>query len=163
MPDNTSRANETAMHNLTPRRGAGIALTLLLAGVPLLGACTNQVAEAAKVEAVKVEAIAGSTASRITLTPKATERLGVETAAVTAAPTKTQLQIPSAAVLYDPDGTTFTYTSPQDRVYVRADIRLVRLSNGIAVLAEGPPVGTKVVTVGAAELFGIDTGVGGGH
>jgi hypothetical protein len=28
---------------------------------------------------------------------------------------------------------------------------------------EGPPAGTTVVTVGGAELFGAESGVGGGH
>ena len=29
-----------------------------------------------------------------------------------------------------------------------------------AILLDGPPVGTNVVTVGVAELYGADTGIG---
>jgi membrane fusion protein, heavy metal efflux system len=35
-------------------------------------------------------------------------------------------------------------------------VRFVR--DGLAVLASGPKAGTKVVTAGAAELFGAETG-----
>jgi hypothetical protein len=30
----------------------------------------------------------------------------------------------------------------------------------VAVLSSGPPVGTRIVTVGVAELFGTEFGVG---
>ena len=37
---------------------------------------------------------------------------------------------------------------------------LADLVNGVAVLDQGPPAGTRVVTAGAAELFGTEFGVG---
>ena len=69
------------------------------------------------------------------------------------------IAIPYAAVLYDPDGATFTYTSPEPLVFVRQDITIDRIDGDLAYLTEGPPSGTAVVVVGAAELFGTELGV----
>jgi hypothetical protein len=33
----------------------------------------------------------------------------------------------------------------------------------VGVLLDGPPVGTQVVTAGAAELFGVESGLDEGH
>ena len=62
-------------------------------------------------------------------------------------------------MLYDPDGATFTYTSPEPLVFVRAPITIDRIEGDVAYLTEGPATGTSVVTVGAAELFGTELGV----
>jgi len=48
-------------------------------------------------------------------------------------------------------------------VFVRHAITVDRIEADRAVLSAGPPIGTLVVTVGVAELWGIETGVGGGH
>ncbi|HLZ38593.1 MAG TPA: hypothetical protein VKP64_12735 [Mycobacteriales bacterium] len=69
--------------------------------------------------------------------------------------------IPLAAVLYDPEGKTWIYTSPTPRTFVRARVTIDHASGTLAHLREGPPPGTPVVTVGAAELFGAEYGVGG--
>ena len=45
-----------------------------------------------------------------------------------------------------------------DRAYARRRVVVRYVANGLAVLAAGPPVGTAVVTDGAAELFGTETG-----
>jgi hypothetical protein len=66
--------------------------------------------------------------------------------------------IPYAAVLYDSNGETWTYTSPKPLVFVRHDIRVDDIRDDLAVLSAGPPLGTVVVTVGSAELWGIEYG-----
>ncbi len=144
------------------RLGGAVLLLLVLGAIPLLSGCsaTTQ-AEAAKPEAVKVAKVGG--ANEITLTAKAAERLGLKTAAVVAGPAGGQLAVPHSSLLYDPDGKTFVYTSPKELVFTRADVTVLRITGGTVVLTTGPAVGTAVVTVGAAELFGVDTGVGGGH
>lgn len=110
----------------------------------------------------EVEAIEGSELSRITLSERAAERLGIATEAVTEAGSDL-LAIPYSAVLYDADGRTWAYTSPDTNVFVRSEIVVDRIEGELAYLTEGPEVGTEVVTVGAAELYGTETGVGGGH
>jgi hypothetical protein len=69
--------------------------------------------------------------------------------------------IPYAAVLYDVNGDEWVYTSPEPLVYVRAPIVVDYIEGDVAVLVEGPPAGTQIVTAGAAELFGAEAGVGG--
>jgi hypothetical protein len=68
--------------------------------------------------------------------------------------------IPYAAVIYDPGGRTWTYTSPEPLVFVRQPIAVDAIEGDVTVLSEGPPVGTAVVTDGASELFGAETGIG---
>jgi hypothetical protein len=43
---------------------------------------------------------------------------------------------------------------------VRAEVTVVEIADDKASLSAGPPPGTAVVTVGAAELFGVETGLG---
>jgi hypothetical protein len=68
--------------------------------------------------------------------------------------------VPYAAVLYDPRGDTWVYTNPEPLVFVRHLISVEYIEGDLAVLSSGPSVGTAVVTVGAAELFGIEFGIG---
>ena len=68
--------------------------------------------------------------------------------------------IPYSAVLYDTHGDAWTYTSPEPLVFVRRPIKIDYVEGDQAFLLDGPPAGTAVVTVGGAELFGTEFGVG---
>lgn len=68
--------------------------------------------------------------------------------------------VPYSAVLYDPRGKTWVYTSPEPLVFVRQPIVVDFIEGDRAVLKEGPAVGTEVVTAGAAELFGVENKIG---
>jgi hypothetical protein len=129
----------------------------------LLGACAQgEVAGIVSEDPpVKVEKNEATGLSRLTLSAKAAERLGIATGAVSAAGAGTA--IPYAALVYDKAGKTWVYTNPEGRDYVRQEIEVQRIEGDMAFLSSGPPVGTAVVTVGTAELWGVDTGVGGGH
>jgi hypothetical protein len=112
-------------------------------------------------EPVEVEPIEGTDLSRIVLEAEAAERLGIETVPVRAMEgSQTQQVIPYAAVHYDPQGETWAYTSPADLTYVKQSISVDYIEGGEAVLSDGPPSGTEVVTVGVSELYGAETGVG---
>lgn len=67
--------------------------------------------------------------------------------------------VPYAAVLYGVNGETWVYGNPEPLVFVRYPITIDYIVGDRAVLSEGPEAGTAVVTVGAAELFGTETGV----
>jgi hypothetical protein len=67
---------------------------------------------------------------------------------------------PYAAVLYDARGNTWAYTTPKPLTFVRQAIHIDYIEGDLAVLSDGPPSGTEVVIVGAAELFGAETGIG---
>jgi hypothetical protein len=71
-----------------------------------------------------------------------------------------QKVIPYSAVIYDPHGNTWTYTNAEPLVFVRHRIDVEYVENDLAVLREGPAVGTAVVTIGAAELMGVEQKVG---
>jgi hypothetical protein len=134
---------------------------IIAVGIGLAG-CGQGTTEAAHDPPAVVEAVDGTELSRITLTAKAVERLGIEAAAVEDGPGQT-LSVPYGAILYDADGTAWAYTSPEDRVYVRAPVVVDEIEGEVALLSEGPEPGTLVVIVGASELYGTETGVGGGH
>jgi CzcA family heavy metal efflux pump len=70
-----------------------------------------------------------------------------------------RIVVPYAAVIYDTQGETWVYTNPESRVFVRWPIVVDYIEDELAFLSVGPPSGTAVVTVGAAELFGTETGV----
>jgi hypothetical protein len=70
------------------------------------------------------------------------------------------LVVPYGAILYDIDGGTWVYEASSPQVFVRRRVELARVIADLAVLRRGPPAGTSVVTVGAAELFGTEFGVG---
>jgi hypothetical protein len=129
---------------------AAFAAALLLAG------CGGQGEEAATEEPASVEQIKGTELNRITLTSEAAERLDIQTEAARSDGKRTV--IPYAAVLYDPDGQTWTYTNPQRLVFVREDISVDRIDGDTAILTAGPSAGTAVVTVGADELWGVEYG-----
>jgi hypothetical protein len=128
----------------------------VLVGVVLFaGGCGGRNENESARSPAKVEEVAGQT--RVVLSAEAANRLGIETTPVrSGAGTKTV--IPFAAVLYDPNGATWTYTSPKPLVFVRKNIRVDHVQGGRAILSAGPPSGTPVVTVGATEIWGVEYG-----
>jgi hypothetical protein len=71
-----------------------------------------------------------------------------------------RLVVPFASLLYDIYGETWIYISPEPLQFLRVPVVVDYIEDDLVVLSEGPEVGTKVVTVGVAELHGTDTGVG---
>jgi hypothetical protein len=110
----------------------------------------------------KIERIDGSEINRLTLTSKSAERLAIKTAAVAeqqvsrAGNTSLRKVIPYSSVLYDSSSNTWVYTNPQPFVYVRQAVKVDYFDGDQAIVVDGPSVGTAVVTVGAAELFGTE-------
>jgi len=68
--------------------------------------------------------------------------------------------VPYSTVLYDVHGNTWVYTNPEPLVFVRHKVDVDYIEGDVAVLEDGPPSGTKVVTVGAALLLGTELGFG---
>jgi multidrug efflux pump subunit AcrA (membrane-fusion protein) len=130
------------------------AVCLVVLGLAL-SACGGSSDSAAPVEPAQVTKLAGGV-SQITLTADAARRIDVKTAVVESDGGETT--IPYSAVLYDPDGATWTYTSPKSLVFVRADITVKSITGERAILTKGPAAGTAVVTLGATELWGVEYG-----
>jgi hypothetical protein len=142
--------------NVPRKRLLGIVVMACLACGPV--AACGQVPEAepaaAGLEAATLEEVEGQDISRITLTDKAVARLGLTTAMVEAVEGK--LQVPYSALIYDAGGGTWVYTNPEPLVFVRAPVAVERIEAPIVKLASGPQPGTRIVTVGAAELLGAE-------
>jgi hypothetical protein len=127
-----------------------------------LGACgTGQTAAEPKAEAITIQEDEATGLKTLTLSQKAAERLGVETVPV--AGSGAQLSIPYGAVVYDAEGKTWAYVTESPLTYKRAEIKVAEIDGDVARITAGPPSGTLVVTTGAAELYGAEIGVGGGH
>ena len=134
------------------KRSIVVALLVLVA----LSACGR--ATAAKDDEpapARVERVKGSDIRRVSLTPRAVERLGVTTVPVSTGPGGGTV-VPYAAVLYDPSGRTWVYESIGPRTYQRAHITVDRIDGDQAYLSASPPPGTAVVSVGAAEVYGTE-------
>jgi hypothetical protein len=124
---------------------------LLVAG--LLSACAPKSETVEKISPSMLEPIEGTDLSRVILTEKAAERLGIETAPIQGN------TIPYAAVIYDTEGNTWVYTNPEPLTFVRAPIVVDYIEGDTAFLSEGLDSGITVVTVGVAEIYGTETGV----
>ena len=74
--------------------------------------------------------------------------------------TETGLVVPKAALLHDAYGGTWVYVAREPRVYSRQRVVVSDVSGPLAVLTQGPVEGMRVVTDGAAELFGVEFGSG---
>lgn len=127
-----------------------------------LGACEPAAVKATEIKPAQVELIAGTELHKVTLSARAAERLDIKTDQVqemVVGGVKHKV-VPYAAVLYDPRGETWVYTNPELLVFVRHRIQVDYIRGDRAVLSQGPPTGTAVVTVGAAELFGAEFEIG---
>ena len=134
-------------------------LVLIAAGVSL-SACSEATSEyeepemAGHYEPAKLEPIRGTDAKRVKFSAEGAKRVGLETAQVRE--DGQRKIVPYAAVIYNPEGDTFTYTSPEPLVYVREEVKVDYVDGDRVVLSEGPSVGTEIVTVGAAEVYGTE-------
>ena len=70
------------------------------------------------------------------------------------------LVVPESAVVYDVHGSTWVYVEQGSGTYVRRRVEAARHVGGKVVIARGLTEGTRVVTRGAAELFGTEFGIG---
>lgn len=138
---------------------------LIVAALPL-GGCGQKASTYTKVEPATIEHPKDSQITRITLTEQAMERLGVKTTPLEERTAQGEENapprpfVPDSAIMYVANGETYVYTSPNPRTFVRQAVDVDYIKGGLAVLKKGPPTGTLVVTVGAAELFGTEFGVG---
>ncbi len=139
-----------------------ISLSILLAFLlvlPLSACGAQDTGNRRGSQTCKLDPIAGTDLNRLTLTEKAAERLGLETAQVRAEQVDgaEQLVIPYAALLYDPSGVTWVYVNVEPLVFVRQAIVVDSIQGDDVFLSEGPEAGANVVTLGATELFGSES------
>jgi hypothetical protein len=147
--------------NRTCRRQLRAACTglILIAGVASLSACGEastgyDYETASHHEPAKLEPIKGTDVHRVVFDAEGAERVGLKTAPIRQNGEGTV--IPYDAVIYLTDGKTYTYTAPEPLTFVRQEINIDHVVGDSAMLSDGPPAGTEVVTVGAAEVYGTE-------
>lgn len=128
-------------------------MVALIGAVLALSSCReDKVAEKyhpAKLDSTEVKGI-----MRVTLDAKAAERIGLQTASITEE--NGRKVIPYGALMYDTKGNTWTFTGTGPLSFVRQAVVVDNVDGDKVILADGPAVGTVIVTVGAAELMGAE-------
>ena len=124
---------------------------LATAALPVAG-CTEVESETATgYEPSTLEPVKGNDdIQRVTFTAEGARRVDLQTAPVR------RNVVPYAALIYDPEGKTYVYTSPKPLEYLREEVKVDRIEGDRVLVSRGPPAGTEVVTVGAAEVYGTE-------
>jgi hypothetical protein len=135
-------------------------IILFICGM-VLTACGNNPTSAEKIEPISLEKI-DETRNRLILTERAAERLDIQTVPISEMmmDESTYLMVPYSTIVYDLKGEVWVYVNPAPLTYHREHVVVETIDGDSVLLTDGPPVGTMVVTVGVAELYGSDTGVG---
>ena len=126
------------------------ACALIVVGLMLAG-CKEVPSNLVKSEPYELEAIKGTDLNRVKLSDKTAARIDLQTVRIQG--NGKHKLVPHDALIYNPFGQVFVYTKPEPRTYLRAPVTVTRAVGNRVVLSAGPPVGTEVVTVGAAELL----------
>jgi hypothetical protein len=165
-------------------------VTLALVPVAaVLAACGSSESQHGQPTA-RLERVGPSHVPTIVLTPVGMQRIGIQTAPVSALPgaptpkpfvrvvrigrrlqreivhpaapprTGPTAIVPYSALVYESDGSPAVYTQSSPGVYTRATLSVAYISANNVFVNSGPPPGTRVVTVGAEELLGVENGVG---
>jgi hypothetical protein len=132
---------------------------ILIAGVVSLSACGEASSgydyeTASHHVPAKLEPIKGTDVQRVVFDAEAAKRVGLKTAPIRQNGQGTV--IPYDAVIYGADGKTYAYKAPEPLTYVRQEIDIDHVAGDSVMLSGGPPAGTEVVTVGAAEVYGTE-------
>ena len=135
---------------------------LLLAASPALAGGGKSLGKDSGVVPATLEAIPGSDIKRVILTARAIERIDLHTGKVSQEMLQGELHtvVPYASIIYTPNGGTWVYTSPKDRTFERQAIDVDFIEGDYVVITSGPPLGTRVATIGVAEIYGAEFEVG---
>jgi multidrug efflux pump subunit AcrA (membrane-fusion protein) len=113
----------------------------------------------AKITPARVEATLDAKIKKITLTPKAAERLGIQIDEVRVDPSGRRI-VPYASVLYDLTGKTWVYISADPLTFFRGAVEIDTIKGDNVYLTDGPPAGTRVLATGVPQVFGTEVKVG---
>jgi hypothetical protein len=126
-------------------------LALAAAALPIAGCTEVETETATGYEPSTLEPVKGNEDLKLVrFTAEGAKRVDLQTASVR------RNVVPYAALIYDPEGKTFVYTSPKPLEYLREEVKVDRIDGDRVLLTRGPPAGTRVVTVGAAEVYGTE-------
>jgi hypothetical protein len=139
-----------------PRGRITASLAVLVAATALSGCKEVEPAEKEHYSPASITPIKGNKDGlvSVTLTQEGAARIEIATGQVERR--AGQKAIPYAALLYEKDGSAFVYANPRGHTYMRAHIEIDRVARDRVLLREGPAVGTRVVTTGAAQVHGAE-------
>ncbi|GEM_PF-3263655 len=129
-------------------------VALITAGVQF-SACQQKSEAPAQIVPTTRGEYAGPAIHRVRLTAKRAEELGIKTVPVREEKISGKLckVIPAVAVVHDQQGNAWAFKSPDSLVFIRERISVDAIAGDLALLADGPSVGTAIVTTGATQLF----------
>jgi multidrug efflux pump subunit AcrA (membrane-fusion protein) len=134
-----------------PHSFAVAGLALAAAALPIAGCTEVETERATGYEPSTLEPVKGNEDLKLVrFTAEGAKRVDLQTASVR------RNVVPYAALIYDPEGKTFVYTSPKPLEYLREEVEVDRIDGDRVLLSRGPPAGTRVVTVGVAEVYGTE-------
>ena len=106
----------------------------------------------------RVEDTPDATIKKVTLAPKAAERLGIQIDEVREDPAGHRI-VPYSSVLYGLTGQAWVYISADPLTFVRGAVTIDTIKGENVYLSDGPPPGTKVLSAGVPQVFGTEVGV----
>jgi hypothetical protein len=128
---------------------------VLVAGLSVSACKEVETETAAGYEPATIEEVKGKDDVKLVkLTEEGAERTGLETEKVRVADGRKI--VPYASLIYDPEGKTYVYTSPKRLTYLRVPVKVKGVSGDDVIVSDGPTAGTQVVTVGTAEVYGVE-------
>jgi nitrous oxide reductase accessory protein NosL len=141
-----------------------LTVVALVTAVLLFAACQKPHDTKHAEHPAEVKQIEGTELRRVTLSEKAMQRIDLKTDRVreqqVSRSASLRKVVPYRALIYDPQGQAWIYTSPQPRTFVRHKVDVDYIEGDMAILKDGPPAGTVVASVGVAELYGTEFKVG---
>jgi hypothetical protein len=147
----------------TRRPRLAVAALVLMAGLSLSACKEIEEESAAGYEPATLSAIKGKSEDykRVTFTKEGAARTGLQTAEVRRS--GKHIVVPYAALIYNDEAKTFVYTNPDSLSYERMPVKVDRIAEERVLLSDGPKAGTRVVTVGATEVYGTELEIAGSH
>lgn len=132
------------------RKAAAAIVAALLAVAP--AACKQAEAEETEhYQASKITPAEHGDHATVTITKLAAERIGLKTVPIE------RNQIPYAAILYDAaGGQPYVFVNTKGLSFHREDVDIANIDGDTVQLADGPPAGTQVVTVGVPQIHGAE-------
>jgi multidrug efflux pump subunit AcrA (membrane-fusion protein) len=147
------------MSDMRRMRLAGLLVGAAVAATAGLAGCASSASSAAQSPTSALVAPPPTAAPNVVLTPLGAQRIGLETAPVSAGPGGAAT-FPYAALLYEPNGQTVVYVPTGTLTYTRHFVKVDAITGGQVTVTSGVTPGERVVTDGAEELLGVQNGVG---
>ena len=147
------------MSDMRKMRLAGLLAGAALAATAGLAGCASPASSVAQSPTSELVTLPGTATPSVVLTPLGAQRIGLETAPVSAGPGGAAT-FPYPALLYEPNGQTAVYVSTGTLTYTRHFVKVDAINGGQVTVTSGVTPGERVVTDGAEELLGVQNGVG---